>query len=123
MNEPVQGSPVFQFSDRFRVNIGDRPLSSWKEIAAYVGKGVRTVQRWEVEQRFPVRRPTPDRRIVLAIPGEIDAWILRNQDPSSNGEAKLQEQLDEARAQIQRLRKEVSDLHVLIEQLRESKRG
>jgi predicted DNA-binding transcriptional regulator AlpA len=51
-------------------------LTSWKEIAAYLGKGVRTVQRWETELGLPIRRPNPgDRRIVLAIPSEIDAWI------------------------------------------------
>jgi hypothetical protein len=31
-------------------------LSSWKDIAKYTGKGVRTVQRWEREG-LPVRRP------------------------------------------------------------------
>ena len=60
-------------------------LTSWKEIAQYVrkGKGVRTVQRWERELRFPVRRtPHATRSIVLAIPGEIDAWVRAQQGPS-----------------------------------------
>jgi hypothetical protein len=29
-------------------------LNGWKEIAAYVGKGVRTVQRWEKAHGLPV---------------------------------------------------------------------
>jgi DNA-binding transcriptional regulator YiaG len=33
-------------------------LSSWKDIAQYLGKGVRTVQRWERHLGLPVRRPT-----------------------------------------------------------------
>ena len=47
-------------------------LTSWKEIAQYFGKGVRTVQRWEHELGFPVRRTKSG---VLAVPGEIDAWV------------------------------------------------
>ena len=31
-------------------------LNGWKEIAAFLGKGVRTVQRWEREQGLPVHR-------------------------------------------------------------------
>lgn len=53
-------------------------LTSWKEIAVYLGKGVRTVQRWETELGLPVRRPNPgDRRIVIAIPLEIDSWVSK----------------------------------------------
>lgn len=50
-------------------------LTSWKEIAAYLGKGVRTVQRWEVELELPVRRPNgKDRQIVMAFTDELDDW-------------------------------------------------
>lgn len=53
-------------------------LSSWKEIAGYVGRGVRTVQRWEKNFGFPVRRPKGEGRgAVLAFPSEIDAWLHR----------------------------------------------
>lgn len=34
----------------------ERRLDSWKEIAAYLGRGVRTVQRWEREGQLPVHR-------------------------------------------------------------------
>lgn len=52
-------------------------LTSWKEIAAYLGKGVRTVQRWEAEMGLPVRRPGPERHIVIAFPAELDEWLRR----------------------------------------------
>ncbi len=53
-------------------------LGSWKEIAAYLGKGVRTVQRWESELGLPVRRPIAhNKRIVIAMPAELDAWVSR----------------------------------------------
>ncbi len=51
-------------------------LSSWKEIAAYLGRSVRTVQRMEVELGLPVRRPKGHARSsVMAIPQELDAWL------------------------------------------------
>lgn len=32
-------------------------LNSWKEVATYLGRGIRTVQRWERELGLPIRRP------------------------------------------------------------------
>ena len=57
-------------------------LTCWKDIAQYVGKGVGTVQRWEKEMGFPVRGTRPgEKDTVLAITGEIDAWIQAQQFP------------------------------------------
>jgi hypothetical protein len=51
-------------------------LQSWKEIAAYLKRGVRTAQRWERCAGLPVRRPRPgDRSPVFAFPDEIDQWM------------------------------------------------
>ncbi len=51
-------------------------LNSWKEIANYVGRGVRTVQRWERDLGMPVRRPRgKSRSAVIAMSDEIDAWL------------------------------------------------
>ncbi|HEU5402752.1 MAG TPA: response regulator [Terriglobales bacterium] len=53
-------------------------LSSWKEIAAYFGKGVRTVQRWEHELGLPIHRPNhADKGVVLAYPRELTDWMSR----------------------------------------------
>lgn len=52
-------------------------LSSWKEIANYLGKGVRTVQRYEHEFGLPVRRSARrGRGSVIATKIEIDAWVM-----------------------------------------------
>ena len=54
-------------------------LTSWKEIAQYAGKSVRTVQRWEVEFGLPVRRPNGAGRrksSVLIHRNDLDAWVL-----------------------------------------------
>jgi TolB-like protein/Tfp pilus assembly protein PilF len=50
-------------------------LDSWKEIAAYLGRDVTTVQRWEKREGMPVRRHLHDKRgSVYALGSELDAW-------------------------------------------------
>jgi TolB-like protein len=56
--------------------VGER-LESWKEIAAYLGREVRTVQRWAFARSLPVHRlPGGGRRPrVFSLKSEIDAWM------------------------------------------------
>jgi hypothetical protein len=50
-------------------------LDSWKEIAAYLKRGVRTIQRWEQTDGLPIRRLGQDRAgPVFAYRAELDAW-------------------------------------------------
>ncbi len=50
-------------------------LNGWKEIANYLGRGVRTVQRWE-GFGLPVRRPVGGlRSSVITTTEDIDRWI------------------------------------------------
>ena len=50
-------------------------LSSWKEIAAYLKCGVRTVQRWERLEGLPVHRHQHQKNgTVYAYKAELDAW-------------------------------------------------
>ena len=52
-------------------------LNGWKEIANYLGKGVRTAQRYERNFALPVRRPSGrSEGAVMATPAEIDAWLM-----------------------------------------------
>ena len=54
----------------------DEVLNSWKEVAGYLGRGVRTVQRWEQELGLPVRRPrAKSRSAVIAFKSELDHWL------------------------------------------------
>jgi hypothetical protein len=56
----------------------DEVLNSWKEVATYMGRGVRTVQRWEQELGLPVRRPRgKSRSAVIAFKSELDQWLHR----------------------------------------------
>src|SRR5262249_33579703 len=53
-------------------------LNSWKEIAVYMGRGVRTVQRWEGDSGLPVQRLGRGRRApVFAHAKDIDDWLQR----------------------------------------------
>lgn len=50
-------------------------LDSWKEIASYLGREVRTVQRWEKRECLPVHRHFHHRiGSVFAFKTEIEKW-------------------------------------------------
>jgi eukaryotic-like serine/threonine-protein kinase len=50
-------------------------LDSWKEIATYLRRDVRTLQRWEKEEGLPVHRLVHGKQgTVYAIPSELDVW-------------------------------------------------
>ena len=56
-----------------------RVLHSWKEISNYTGRGVRTIQRYEVQLGFPIHRPAGSpRSAVLAFSDEVDFWLSRS---------------------------------------------
>jgi hypothetical protein len=83
-------------------------LTSWKEIAQYLGKGIRTVQRWERLYSLPVRRPGDNHHAILAIPEELDAWI-HAQRPTRRSELEdLRREVTALRAENARLKKQLA---------------
>jgi len=61
---------------RDKGNLGS--LNSWKEISAYLDRGVRTVQRWERELALPIHRiGRGPKSPVHAFPSELQAWMIR----------------------------------------------
>lgn len=54
-------------------------LSSWKQIANYLGVAVRTAQVWERERGLPVRRLPGPRGIVSASIAELESWRIGGQ--------------------------------------------
>jgi hypothetical protein len=51
-------------------------LNSWKEISAFLGRGVRTVQRWERLHKLPVYRVGQGQRSpVFAYTSELSLWL------------------------------------------------
>jgi Tol biopolymer transport system component len=68
MNDSEPGHSVEAANGRER-------LESWKEIAAYLGRGVTTVQRWEQQEGLPVHRlPHAKKGSIFAIRSELDDW-------------------------------------------------
>src|SRR5258708_39296905 len=66
----------------------DEPrLESWGEIAAYLRREIRTVQRWEKYQGLPVRRLQIGKLgSVYAYRSELDKWYRERQPHAENGE-------------------------------------
>jgi homoaconitase/3-isopropylmalate dehydratase large subunit len=104
-------------------------LNGWKEIAGYVGRGVRTVQRWEA-LGLPVRRPNARlRSAVVTTAEEVDVWVgscgngrLQEARPASGAPTwafaaqvrelvALREQLERLRAENKSLRQKLDSLH------------
>jgi Tol biopolymer transport system component len=56
-------------------SLNSERLDSWKEIAAYLKRSVRTVHRWEKDEGLPVHRQLhKDLGSVFAYRAELDAW-------------------------------------------------
>lgn len=64
-------------------------LDSWKEIAAYLSRDIRTVQRWEKTANLPVRRlQKPGLRAVYAYATDLDEWLRLQGSPQEEEAAK-----------------------------------
>jgi len=64
-------------------------LDSWKEIARYLNRDIRTVQRWEEAGGLPVYRRPPGRLKggpVYAYRSDLDAWLRQGPPPVSENE-------------------------------------
>jgi len=83
-------------------------LTSWKEIAQYLGKGVRTVQRWEQLFGLPVRRVQgKDHHAILAIPEELDAWLHSARSRAQSGLDALSREVETLRAENALLKRQL----------------
>ncbi len=98
---------------------GSAVLSSWKEIATYLGKGVRTVQRWERDLSLPVRRPVAhNQRIVIAVPEELDDWVQRQLPRAAAvGRERAHTRVKEMHEQLAKLIQTIRQVEVSTQQL------
>lgn len=95
----------------------DRLLSSWKEIATCLNRGVRTVQRWET-QGLPVLRPAgPDSNVVMAVESEIREW-MRNHLEKGVQDSSESEPVREAMARLEALKDLTVQLSARLQELR-----
>jgi hypothetical protein len=66
-------------------------LDSWKEIAVYLHREVRTAERWEKREGLPVHRHIhPNASSVYAFKHEIDAWLHSRRRAASQPAAKVE---------------------------------
>jgi TolB-like protein/Flp pilus assembly protein TadD len=80
MGEPSPNTPASEKPPESR-------LDSWKEIAAYLGRDVTTVQRWEKRESMPVHRHVHDKRgSVYALAPELDAWLKTRRQHLADGQ-------------------------------------
>lgn len=90
-------------------------LNSWKEIATYLNRGVRTVQRWE-KIGLPVRRVHDGPRApVVALVDDLDRWIRATrlagiQNPQDAKRLIIHEALVESVQQSRSLRSQTASL-------------
>ncbi len=84
------GSPGYTPPSPMSASFETEPgrLNGWKEIALHLGKGARTVQRWEKLYGLPVHRLGREGgEIVFAFRDEIDRWTASTErERAANGE-------------------------------------
>ncbi len=94
-------------------------FSGWKDIANYLGKGVRTVQRYEKELKLPVRRPAGPRGSVLATKAELDRWVSSASMRETTSRFEIQ-RLQKTIQQIRNIESEAKHLIAQFNELRQS---
>lgn len=63
---------------------GER-LDGWKAIASYLGRDIRTVQRWELSENLPIHRlEHRQRATAYAYTGELDDWLAKRAPADSD---------------------------------------
>lgn len=72
-------------------------LDSWKVIAEYLGRNVRTVTRWADGRGLPIHRvPGGKRGAIFAFTAEIDAWLMQQKatesEPVTDGHREAHEE-------------------------------
>jgi phage terminase Nu1 subunit (DNA packaging protein) len=100
-------------------NSGEKVFTSWKEIASFFGKGVRTVQRWEQKFGLPISRPTAAKNVVLTTESELREWIRRSSsqltaDDGSSGSTSSESSIANLTERLKRLENETARLSQMI---------
>jgi hypothetical protein len=86
-------------------------LTSWKEIGQHLGKGVRTVQRWERQLGLPPHRRS--KGTVLALTDELDACVRSQFSSEDSGLKTVVRELEEVKKQNEVLRLAAVSRHAI----------
>jgi len=74
--------------------VNKKRLDSWKSIALYLGRSLRTVQRWHECNGLPVHHFGGHKGSVFAYEEEIDQWLLNIAAGSGRSQAREEETLE-----------------------------
>jgi tetratricopeptide (TPR) repeat protein len=74
-----------------------RRLDSWKAIAEFLGRSLRTVQRWHELNGLPVHHFGGNKGSVFAYEEEVDAWLAGLAETSGASQGQFGEQLETAK--------------------------
>lgn len=103
---PSDGLPGPGVSDR---------LDSWKAVAGYVKRDVRTVQRWEATEGLPIHRRQLSRRgPIYAYKSEIEVWWKAHQPASKQRQSEPEPAETRRRSAFKRLYPELTIYAVLV---------
>ncbi len=92
-----------------------------------MGRGVRTVQRWEHDLGLPVRRPRHHLHSpVVAITAEIDEWLRhgvlnRTQQDRHTARAELRRLRSELESRVETFHQNVARMRQRVEELRQGR--
>lgn len=94
-------------------------LNGWKEVANYLNRGVRTVQRWEQHLGLPVRRPKgSNRSAVVALRHELDEWMARAPRGRCENAGPLPQTISQLSTKVLVVEDSVHDLNTCVSVLR-----
>src|SRR5437899_2509533 len=72
--------------DSSSLPVASQRLDSWKEIAAYLRRDIRSVQRWEKKEGLPVYRHLHDKLgSIYAYRNELEGWFNTRQQSGAAG--------------------------------------
>jgi hypothetical protein len=104
-------------------------LNTWKEISAYTGRGIRTVQRWELSFDFPIHRPSSkSRSAVFALSHEVDHWFLSRpmlpaDDQNYQSAVRVGLDIDELSTKAHELRAKADETQLLMQEIQKNVRA
>ena len=92
----LAASDVFRF-EGVGAAMQKKRLDSWKAIAEFLGRSLRTVQRWHELNGLPVHHFGGHKGSVFAYEEEIDAWLTGLAEGAGASAARADEQVESAK--------------------------
>ncbi len=86
-----------QSVSRAGASVSKKRLDSWKAIAVFLGRSLRTVQRWHEINALPVHHFGGNKGSVFAYEEEIDHWLLNLAEAPGTSRERSEERIESGR--------------------------